>query len=461
MNNHDFSDAVVGADISVPVLGGGKMRYINFDNAASTPPLKSVWKTLVEFKDYYSSVHRGTGFKSVVSTKAYDDAHLKALKFVGADPDHFTAIFLKNTSDAINKLARRIEFKRGDVVLSSLMEHHSNDLPWRAVAKTVHIEIDDLGYLDIDDYRKQLKKYGSKVRLVAITGASNVSGLIPPLRLIAQMAHDVGAEFLVDAAQLAPHRKIRMGRPGDADSFDYLAFSAHKMYAPFGTGVLIGPKKTFLKGDPDTMGGGTVNYVTRNEVQWAHLPDKEEVGSPNVIGAVALDSAIDFFNKTGFSKIAAHEKELTKYALEKFSERENIALYGPSKWIRGEDRVGAISFNIDGFYHATAAAILSYEGAIAVRNGCFCAHPYIQRLLRLSDKDSKVYRDEINRKIRSRVPGMIRISFGLYNTKSEIDRFFEMIDKIVAGTYKGRYYVGKRSGEAFPRNFRFPSIPGL
>ena len=152
---------------------------------------------------------------------------------------------------------------------------------------------------------------------------------------------------------------------------------------------------------------------------------------------------------------------MTKYALKKFSEREDIALYGPSKWNKGEDRVGAISFNIDGFYHATAAAILSYEGAIAVRNGCFCAHPYIQRLLRLSDRDSKVYRDEINRKIRSRVPGMIRISFGLYNTRSEIDRFFDMIDNIVAGTYKGRYSVGKRSGEAFPRNFRFPSIPGL
>jgi selenocysteine lyase/cysteine desulfurase len=461
MKNNDFRNAVVGANLSVPVLGGGKKRYVNFDNAASTPPLKHVWEALVEFKDYYSSVHRGTGFKSVISTKVYDNAHLKALKFVGADPGYFTSVFLKNTSDAINKLARRIEFKRGDVVLSSLMEHHSNDLPWRAVAKTVHIEIDDLGHLDIDDYKKQLKKYSKKIKLVAVTGASNVSGLIPPLRRMAEMAHHVGAEFLVDAAQLAPHRKIKMGKPGRSDSFDYLAFSAHKMYAPFGTGVLIGPRKTFIKGDPDTVGGGTVNYVTSTEVQWAHLPDKEEVGSPNVMGAVALSAAIDFFNKTGFSKIVAHEKDLTKYALKRFSECEGITLYGPDKWIAGEDRLGAISFNVDGYYHALAAAILSYEGAIAVRNGCFCAHPYIQRLLRLSDKDSKIYRDEINRKIRSHVPGMIRISFGLYNTKSEIDRFFKMINKIVAGTYKGRYRVGERSGEAFPRSFRFPDIPGF
>ncbi len=461
MENYDFKNAVVGANVRVPVLGGGKKKYINFDNAASTPPLKHVWETLHKFKDYYSSVHRGTGFKSIISTKAYDDAHLKALKFVGADPGCFTAIFMKNTSDAINKLARRIDFRRGDVVLSSLMEHHSNDLPWRAVARTEHIEIDDLGYLDLDDYRKKLRKFGRKVRLVAVTGASNVSGLIPPLRKMADMAHEVGAEFLVDAAQLVPHRKIKMGRPGEPDSFDYLAFSAHKMYAPFGTGVLIGPKKTFLRGDPDSVGGGTVNFVTRKVVQWAHLPDKEEAGSPNVAGAVALSAAIDFLNEVGFPRITGHEKELTRYALKRFSEIEGVTLYGPQNWVPGEDRVGALSFNVDDYFHATAAAILSYEGAIAVRNGCFCAHPYIQRLMRLSEKQAKVYRNEINRKIRSHVPGMIRISFGLYNTKSEIDRFFEMMEKIVIGKYKGDYYVGKRSGEAFPKNFRFPSVSGF
>lgn len=458
MRNNDFRNAVVGANISVPVIGGGKRKYINFDNAASTPSLKSVWDTLVKFKDYYSSVHRGTGYKSIVSTKAYDDAHFKTLKFVGAEPDYFTAIFVKNTSDAINKLARRFDFKRGDVVLSSLMEHHSNDLPWRAVARTEHIEIDDHGRLDLDDYRAKLKKFDKKIRLVAITGASNVSGLIPPVREMARMAHKIGAEFLVDAAQLAPHRKIRMGKPGEPESFDYLAFSAHKMYAPFGTGVLIGPRKTFIKGDPDSVGGGTVNYVTSREVQWAHLPDKEEAGSPNVVGAVSLSAAMDYFNKTGFSNIAAHEKELTKYALKRFAQLDGVTLYGPDKWVPGEDRVGAISFNFDGYYHAVAAAILSYEGAIAVRNGCFCAHPYIQRLLKLSDRQSQIYRDEINRKVRYHVPGMIRISFGLYNTKSEIDRFFEMAEKIVKGTYKGEYHVEKRSGEAFPRGFRFPKM---
>jgi cysteine desulfurase/selenocysteine lyase len=459
MNNIDLRSAVVGTNTTVPVIGGGRKRYINFDNAASTPPLKNVWESLRKFKDYYSSVHRGTGYKSIVSTRAYDNAHSRALKFVGADPDHFTAILVKNSTDGINKLARRLPLKPGDIVLSSLMEHHSNDLPWRAVARTEYIEIDDSGFLDMDDLRRKLAKFGKKVKLVTVSGASNVTGIIPPVKEIARLAHRAGAEFLLDAAQLAPHRKIRMGKPGGDDSVDYLVLSAHKMYAPFGSGVLVGPREVFRQGDPDTVGGGTVNYVTLNEVRWAHLPDKEEAGSPNVPGAVALSSAIDFFESVGFSRIASHEKDLTRYALKRFSEYPQIRLYGPSKWIPRSDRVGAISFNIDGFYHAETAAILSYEGAIAVRNGCFCAHPYIQRLLKITDGEATVYRDQIAAGDRSRVPGMVRISFGLYNTRREIDRFFDLMDIIVAGKYKGNYILDRHSGEVCPEGFTFDGMP--
>ena len=459
MKNIDLRSAVVGAEMRVPVIGGGRRKYINFDNAASTPPLKSVWRTLQRFKDYYSSVHRGTGYKSIVSTRAYDNAHLKALKFVGADPEYFTAIFVKNSTDGINKLARRLPLKPGDIVLSSLMEHHSNDLPWRAVARTEYIEIDDWGFLDMDDLRRKVAKFGKKVKLVTVSGASNVTGIIPPIREIARLAHEVGAEFLLDAAQLAPHRRIRMGKPGGDDSIDYLVFSAHKMYAPFGSGLLIGPKDVFKKGDPDSVGGGTVNYVTLSEVRWAHLPDKEEAGSPNVPGAVALSSAIDFLESVGFSKIASHEKDLTRYVLKRFSEYPQIRLYGPRKWVPSGDRVGAISFNIDGFYHAETAAILSYEGAIAVRNGCFCAHPYIQRLLEIPDREATVYRDQIASGDRSRVPGMVRISFGLYNTRREIDRFFDIVDIMIAGKYKGKYVLDKHSGEVCPAGFGFHEAP--
>jgi len=336
------------------------------------------------------------------------------------------------------------------------MEHHSNDLPWRANAKTIHIDVDNNGFLDIDDLKSKLQEYRGRVKLVAVSGASNVSGLMPPINEIAVAAHQAGAEFFMDAAQLAPHRKIRMGKPGDEDSIDYLAFSGHKMYAPFGTGVLIGPKKLFKQGDPDLVGGGTVNYVTLSEVQWAHLPDKEEAGSPNVIGAVALSAAIDFFDKTGFTSIADHERELTKYALSKLAKLDAVELYGPSKWLADLDRVGVISFNIKGEYHAKVAAILSYEGGIAVRNGCFCAHPYIQRLLHISDVASAKYRDQINHGNRSEVPGLVRISFGIYNTKSEIDCFIEVLSSIIEKRYTGRYKMDNHSGQIYAENFSFP-----
>lgn len=455
MTTINLRNSVVGIDIEVPVINGIR-KYVNFDNAASTPPLKNVWQALERFKDYYSSVHRGTGYKSVVSTRAYDEAHDKALNFVGADQGYFTPIFVKNTTEAINKLARRIPFSKDDVVISSLMEHHSNDLPWRANVKTVHIDVDREGFLDIGDLKSKLHEYRDRVKLVAISGASNVSGLMPPIREITIMAHRAGAEFFMDAAQLAPHRAIRMGNPGDEDAIDYLAFSGHKMYAPFGTGVLIGPKKLFKQGDPDLVGGGTVNYVTLSEVQWAHLPDKEEAGSPNVIGAVALSAAIDFFDEAGFTAIADHERELTKYALLKLSKLDAVELYGPSKWLEDHDRVGVISFNIKDEYHAKVAAILSYEGGIAVRNGCFCAHPYIQRLLNISDEASAKYRDQINNGNRSEVPGLVRISFGIYNTKSEIDYFIEVLTSIIEKRYTGRYKMDSHSGQIYAENFSFP-----
>ncbi len=454
MKNYNFRNAVAGVNIDVPVIGGTK-RYINFDNAASTPPLKSVWKKLDQFKDYYSSVHRGTGYKSVISTRAYDAAHENTLAFVGADPHHFTCIFVHNTTEGINKLAHRLMLTKNDIVLSSLMEHHSNDLPWRMQARTIHVEIDNDGYLDLDDLKAKLTKYGRQVKLVAISGASNVTGVMPPIDNIASLTHRAGAKFMLDAAQLAPHRKIRMGKPGQEDSIDYIAFSGHKMYAPFGTGVLIGPKSVFKIGDPDVVGGGTVNYVTLSEVQWAHLPDKEEAGSPNVPGAVALSAAIDFFNDVGFANIAAHERELTKYALKRFAMLDGITLYGPNKWDREKDRVGVISFNVNDEYHARVAAILSYEGAIAVRNGCFCAHPYIQRLMNITDKKSHIYRDQINKGDRSEVPGLVRVSFGIYNTKAEIDSFFKVLLSIIEKKYKGEYTLDRRSGQVFERSFRF------
>ncbi len=456
MKNYDFSRDFCGTDIEVPTLSGQKRRYINFDNAASTPCLKPVWEALERFRDYYSSVHRGTGYKSLVSTEQYDLAHERTLQFVGADPEYFTSIFVKNTSEAVNKLARRLNLKKSDIVLISGLEHHSNDLPWRNQCKVLFIEVESDGRIIIDDYAAKLAKYKDKIKMVSVSGASNVTGILPPIHQMAAMAHNYKIPITVDAAQLIPHRQLRMGEPHGKESIDFTVFSAHKMYAPFGIGVLIGPKKVFKEGSPDYPGGGTVNYVTRQEVQWAHLPDKDEAGSPNVFGAVALRAAIDYFNKVGYDQIAAHERILTKYTLERLKNIPHIDLYGISDWHDGEDRLGVIAINVKNMYHAKVAAILSYEHAIGVRNGCFCAHPYLLKLLKVTKEESERYHQQINRSYRAEIPGMVRLSFGLYNNTDEIDICLKALENIYE--HQGKYILDKRTGIYAAEGFKFPHL---
>ena len=360
----------VGLEVEVPVLDGNPRPYINFDNAASTPPLKRVQESVDNFMAYYSSVHRGTGFKSQLSTHAYEDARQVTMDFVGANPKDHTCIFGKNTTEAINKLARRFPFTpQRDVVLTSGMEHHSNDLPWRVSAKTVHIKLSADGCLDLDDFDYQLEKYQKRVALVAITGASNVTGYLNPIYQLAEKTHAAGAMIAVDCAQLAPHRMVDMRSLDDPSHLDFVTISAHKMYAPFGTGALIVRRDIFEKGDPDMTGGGTVEIVTLDDVVWAQPPDRDEAGSPNTIGAVALASAIRQLEAVGMEQIAQHEAELTRYALQKLATVPGIHIIGDTRPQNASSRLGVIPFLIDGISHFKVAAILGQEFAIGVRSG--------------------------------------------------------------------------------------------
>src|SRR5579862_350635 len=279
-------ELIVGVDKKVPLLNGAEATYINFDNAASTPMLKPVLDTINQFADYYSSVHRGNGFKSQLSTKAYDDAREITLNFFGGNPSDHVVIFGKNTTEAINKLSYRLDLRKTDVVLVGLSEHHSNDLPWRQRATVYHVEVDEQGNLSMTDLAKKLKKYAPKVKLVALSGGSNVTGAILDIDQAAVLAHSFGAQILVDCAQLAPHRLVNIKQISDPAHIDYISVSAHKMYAPFGTGALIGRRETFEQGDPELCGGGTIAVVTEDKVEWAPPPDRDEAGSPNVVGAV-------------------------------------------------------------------------------------------------------------------------------------------------------------------------------
>jgi len=443
----------VGYDRRVPVLQGGLRTYINFDNAASTPTLKPVLDTINEFMPWYSSIHRGTGFKSQLSTHIYEQSRDIVRRFCNINDDEHTIIFGKNSTEAINKLARRIPLKEDSVIFTTRMEHHSNDLPWRVRTQTVHLEVDNKGRLDMDYLKNKLEEYKDRVRLVAVTGASNVTGHINPVHDIARLVHRYGAEIMVDAAQLAPHRAIDMGAQDDPAHLDYLAFSAHKLYAPFGLGVLVANRSAFADGEPDHVGGGTIEIVSMDHVFWADVPEKEEAGTPNVVGAVAMAKALEIMMEIGMDAIAEHEARLTAYALKKLKKIPGIAIYGSVDENEVMDRLGVIPFNLQNMSHALVAAILNYEHGIGVRNGCFCAHPYIKFLLGVSKDENAELEERILHHDRSKIPGAVRMSFGLYNEEEEIDVFIDALQRIARGEISGDYVLDKVSGEYRPQNF--------
>lgn len=452
----DLRDRIVGLDREVPLLDGRRVPYVNLDNAASTPPLIDVARAVDEFMPFYSSVHRGTGFKSRLSTVAYDQAHAIIGRFVGADPVTNTVIFGKNTTEAINKLAWRLPLGPDAVVITTQLEHHSNDLPWRPRAHVVHVHALPDGRLDEDDFDRQLAAYAGRVALVAVSGASNVSGFIQPIHRLARKAHEAGALIFVDAAQLAPHRRVDMLPDDDPEHLDFVALSAHKMYAPFGTGALVGPKEVFLRQPPEYRGGGTVDVVTLDDVQWAGTPDRDEAGSPNVVGAVAMAVAAQTLMAVGMEAVAAHEAELVAYSLERLGRLPGIQLYGQVDPARAAEKVGVIPFNVEGVSHFLVAAILGYEGGIGVRSGCFCAHPYVVHLLQLDEVESARWRDNLLAGDKSDMPGMVRASFGCYNTTDDVDRLVEMLERIIRGDYHGDYVLDRHSGEYHPRGFEEP-----
>lgn len=447
---------IVGIDQPVPVLGGGSLPYVNLDNAASTPALVDVLDAVNRFLPYYASVHRGTGFKSRLSTAAYDQAHEIVGQFVGADLRTNTVIFGKNTTEAINKLSYRLNLAPDAVVITTQLEHHSNDLPWRSRCQVVHVRATPEGRLDEEDFDRQLARYAGRIGLVAVTGASNVTGFLQPIHRLARKAHAVGARILVDAAQLAPHRRVDMRPDDDPEHLDFVVLSAHKMYAPFGTGALIGPKAVFLQSAPEYTGGGTIDVVTLDEVYWAGLPDRDEAGSPNVVGALAMAVAAKALMHVGMDAIAAHEEELLRYAVERLQTVPGLRIYGESDPAHMGDKVGVIPFNVEGVSHFLVAAILGYEGGIGVRSGCFCAHPYVVHLLHLDEHMANTWRDQILHGDRSHMPGMVRMSFGCYSNTADVDRLVDMLHRIVRRDYVGDYRLDAHSGEYTPANWQEP-----
>jgi cysteine desulfurase/selenocysteine lyase len=445
---------IIGYDKNVPLLNGDTRQYINFDNAASTPILKPVMDKVNEIAEWYSSIHRGTGFKSQLCSEVYDYAREVVADFVNVDIAKHAIIFGKNATESINILANLYPIEKDEVILVSKMEHHSNDLPWRNQTKVIYINILPDGQLDMEHFLQLLKKYRGKIALVALTGASNVTGWVNDINLYATICHEHNTKIFIDAAQLAPHRAINMMEHNNPGHIDFLAFSAHKIYAPFGSGVLIGDKEFFNSGPPDYVGGGTVSIVSLDYAHWAETPQRDEAGSPNIIGAIALAASLQTIKKIGMENIKDHEKKLTTYILQKMQHIPNVDIYGSADPSVTENRLSVITFNIRNLPHALTAAILNYEGGIGVRNGCFCAHPYVKELLGIKENKAKELEKHIIAGDRSKLPGAVRASFGMYNTKKEIDQFVEILEEIANYKYTGEYILNRKKGDYRPKVFQ-------
>ncbi len=414
---------LVGDGTAVPCVDGHDRPYLNLDAAASTSAHPDVAGRVQEFVPSYSSVHRGAGYKSRLATEAYEAARAAALCFAGRARDgDDVAIICRNTTEAINHLAYRLRLGPDDVVVTTVVEHHANLLPWARLCRRRFVECRPDGTFDLDDFAAALDTERTP-SLLAITGASNVTGWSPPLDAIIAAAHARSIPVLIDAAQLAPHRAL----PAAAD---FVAWSGHKMYAPFGAGVLIGPRAAFADGDPFLAGGGAVDLVDLDEVTWTDPPEREEAGSPNVIGAVALHAAIDALGDIGWDAIADHDNRLARRLRSGLAAIDGVRVLGPDIAI---GTLPIATFTVDGIPHALVAARLSGEYGIGVRHGCFCAHPYLMRLLHLSADEIAGYRRAVHRRDRTKIPGAVRASAGLSTTLDDIDRLLAAVADIASG----------------------------
>jgi selenocysteine lyase/cysteine desulfurase len=415
------------------VYGSEEPRnLIYFDHGASTHPSLRVLNKYIDFLEhYYSNVHRGKHFLSMISTELFDKVYNTIFDYIHADKNGNAIVLTSNTTTALDIAACVMSEIEGSTLVS-LMEHHSNDLPHRKRSHVIHFGLNPDGTIDMNDLEVKLKT--NKIKLVAVTGASNVTGFIPDIHAIASLAHKHGARILVDAAQILAHKEIDVKPNSDDSHIDFLAAAGHKAYAPFGSAFLFGPRDVLDNAEPYIPGGGTVIYVTADDVYYEKSPDRHQGGTPNIGGAIALAESLHFLSEIGLKNIRQHEAELTKYALEQLKTVPDIQILGD---IPHDKRLGVISFNIGELNNNLVSSVLNYEAAIATRNGCFCAHPYLHFLLGLTDttelRMKLVMGEEVD------LPGAVRLSIGIYNMKEEIDEMIRMLNIIAKRQWKANY----------------------
>jgi cysteine desulfurase / selenocysteine lyase len=381
---------------------------VYLDSAATSQKPRSVLEAESRFyAETNANVHRGVYALSVEATDAYEAARARVAAFLHAK-DASEVVFVRGTTEALNLAATSLGqslLARGDRVVTTVMEHHSNIVPWHFLRQQKGIElefidIDASGRLRLEDLDRLL---GPRTKIVTITHASNVLGTVNPIREIADRAHAAGALVIVDAAQSAPHRPIDVGKLGA----DLLAFSGHKVLGPMGIGVLWGRRELLEKMPPASGGGEMIQEVHRDRVSYREPPARFEAGTPNAAGAIALSAALDYLEHLGWDDIATHERRLFEYSSEQAKRRFGDALmvYGPSE---GPDRQGLQSFSLRGVHPHDVSSLLDADG-IAVRAGHHCCQPLMERL---------------------GVPALTRSSPYVYNSTAEIDRLYDGLERV-------------------------------
>ena len=423
----NIRDYIVGVEQPVELEDGTMKPLINFDNAATTPAIQAVLDEVTDKLSMYGSIGRGFSQKSNYSTDLCNEVRKKVLDFVGADEEHYTCFYVNNTTDGLNKLASALVESKDTVVLATRIEHHSNDLSWRERCKVIYAEVDAQGRIDYDDIERLLKE--NKVDYVTVTAASNVTGYVTDVHRVARLAHQYGAKIIVDGAQIVAHRAFSMLGESEEENIDFFVFSAHKMYSPFGGGAVVGLTDVLNEHLPQFYGGGIVNIVGDSNWEAKDAPATYEAGSPNFPGIVGMGKAIDILEEIGFDAIEAHEQKLIRKLMDGLKEYDTAIIYGDSENI--SDRVGVVSFNFSDANSYLLAGYLSTIGGVATRRGAFCAHPYVWRLLGV-DPDSAL--DAYGSCEAVETPGMIRVSFGIYNTEEEVDEFLAVLPEAIEAT---------------------------
>ncbi|MFF2732702.1 aminotransferase class V-fold PLP-dependent enzyme [Streptomyces sp. NPDC058008] len=418
---------VLGADVTVPLVTGGDVTYAALDYAASSPALQRVWDDVAAYAPYYGSVHRGAGYLSQLSTDLFESSRVTVAEFLGCRAED-QVVFTRSTTDSLNLLAAALPADCQVFVFET--EHHASLLPWRD-ARVTYLDAPrtpDQAVATLERALAGRDPHGPA--LVCVTGASNVTGELWPVRELAAAAHAHGARIVLDAAQLAPHHPVDIAEL----DVDWVAFSGHKLYAPFGSGVLAGRADWLVDAEPYLAGGGASRKVARRtdggvDVEWHTTAARHEAGSPNVIGVYSIAAACRALTEAGFDRLVAREQRLVARVREGLADVPEVTVLS----LFGDDapRVGVLSFVVEGWNSSHFAAALSAEYGIGVRDGLFCAHPLVRTLLGSEPQEpGECGAPEAAPGERSL--NAIRVSFGAGTPDEHVERFLGAVRELVA-----------------------------